>query len=299
MRRSTHSERERPALPNYSGKLATVPPDRRDPSRMVHPLPEILLAHILAIACGCEDADDLDHLRADPAFKLACGRLPESGPDLMSQPTVSRLENTPRLRDLIRLGRVLINIYCASYAAPPDSVTLDIDDTCDMVHGHQQLSLFNAHHDTRCFLPIHVCDTATSRPVTMILRPGKTPAGREVRGRLRRLVRARRDRHAAAAGLVRSLQPVPSPQGAGLPFPARVHRAPFNPRGHVRSLGGNNTRRYADLAVAARNVGKGFPTPDGYIAAIATAHGFTVATRDASAFKAAGVLIIDPWTVGR
>ena len=69
-------------------------------------------------------------------------------------------------------------------------MTLDIDDTCDVVHGQQQLSLFNAHHDARCFLPIHVYDTATSRPVAMILRPGKTPSGREVRGHLRRLVRA-------------------------------------------------------------------------------------------------------------
>lgn len=57
-------------------------------------------------------------------------------------------------------------------------------------------------------------------------------------------------------------------------------------------------RHYADLAVAARNAGQGFPTPDGYIAAIATAHGFAVATRDASAFRAAGVPIIDPWTTG-
>lgn len=55
-------------------------------------------------------------------------------------------------------------------------------------------------------------------------------------------------------------------------------------------------RHYADLAVTARKAGKGFPTPDGYIAAIATAHGFAVATRDASPFKAAGVPIIDPWT---
>src|SRR3954463_6642103 len=170
-------------------KLAAVIPDRRDPRRIRHPLSEILLARILAIACGYEDADDLDHLRTDPAFKLACARLPESGPDLMSQPTVSRLENTPTLRDLIRLGRVLVDLFCASYPTPPASVTLDIDDTCDVVHGQQQLSLFNAHHDERCFLPIHVYDTATSRPVAMILQPGKTPSGREVRGHLRRLAR--------------------------------------------------------------------------------------------------------------
>ena len=56
-------------------------------------------------------------------------------------------------------------------------------------------------------------------------------------------------------------------------------------------------RRYADLAVKTRAAGKGFPTPDGYIAAIAAAHGFAIASRDTSAFNAAGLTVIDPWTV--
>jgi predicted nucleic acid-binding protein len=56
-------------------------------------------------------------------------------------------------------------------------------------------------------------------------------------------------------------------------------------------------RRYADLAVKARAAGKGFPTPDGYIAAIAAANGLTVASRDKSAFNAAGLAVIDPWNV--
>lgn len=55
-------------------------------------------------------------------------------------------------------------------------------------------------------------------------------------------------------------------------------------------------RHYAELAIKARAAGKGFPLPDGYIAAIAAAHGFAVATRDASAFHAAGLSVIDPWT---
>jgi predicted nucleic acid-binding protein len=55
-------------------------------------------------------------------------------------------------------------------------------------------------------------------------------------------------------------------------------------------------RRYADLAVKARGAGRGFPTPDGYIAAIAAAHDFAVASRDTSAFTAAGLTVIDPWT---
>lgn len=54
-------------------------------------------------------------------------------------------------------------------------------------------------------------------------------------------------------------------------------------------------RRYADLAVKARAAGRGFPTPDGYIAATAAAHGFAVASRDTSAFTAAGLVVIDPW----
>jgi predicted nucleic acid-binding protein len=54
-------------------------------------------------------------------------------------------------------------------------------------------------------------------------------------------------------------------------------------------------RRYAELAVKARTAGKGFPTPDGYIAAIAAARGFIVATRDTSPFEAAGLNVINPW----
>ncbi|MBY5737709.1 type II toxin-antitoxin system VapC family toxin [Rhizobium leguminosarum] len=54
-------------------------------------------------------------------------------------------------------------------------------------------------------------------------------------------------------------------------------------------------RRYADLAVKARAAGRGFPAPDGYIAAIAASKGFAVATRDTSAFDAAGVEVINPW----
>ena len=170
-------------------KLAAVIADPRNPLLITHSLDSIFRARILAIACGYEDADDLDHLRKDPAFKLACGRLPDTGHDLCSQPTMSRWENAPTLREIVKLSGVLIDLYCASYAAPPQAVTLDIDDTCDVAHGHQQLSLFNAHHDERCFLPIHVYDTATGRPVAIILRPGKTPSGEEVRGHLRRIVR--------------------------------------------------------------------------------------------------------------
>lgn len=68
--------------------------------------------------------------------------------------------------------------------------------------------------------------------------------------------------------------------------------------GRILAFNTEAARRYANLAVAARKDGKGFPTPDGYIAAIAAAHSFAVASRDTSAFKAAGLPIINPWETG-
>ena len=54
-------------------------------------------------------------------------------------------------------------------------------------------------------------------------------------------------------------------------------------------------RHYADLAVTARNGGRGFPTPDGYVAAVAASRGFIVASRDRLPYEAAGLKVIDPW----
>jgi predicted nucleic acid-binding protein len=54
-------------------------------------------------------------------------------------------------------------------------------------------------------------------------------------------------------------------------------------------------RRYAELAVTAKTSGRGFPTPDGYIAAIAASRSFIVASRDTTPYEAAGVPVINPW----
>ena len=99
--------------------MAAIIPDHRDPTQITHTMADILRARIFAIACGYPDADDLDDLRKDPAFKLACGRLPESGDDLASQPTMSRWENAPDLRTLIRLTHAMVDLWCESYRRPP------------------------------------------------------------------------------------------------------------------------------------------------------------------------------------
>ena len=80
--------------------LAAHVADRRDPLHITHTVADVLRARMLAIGCGYPDGNDFDWLRRDAAFKLACGRLPDTGKDLCSQPTISRWENAPTLREI-------------------------------------------------------------------------------------------------------------------------------------------------------------------------------------------------------
>lgn len=84
-------------------RLAGCMADTRAPERVVHSVADILRFRMLMIAAGYEDGNDAGSLRHDPTFKLALGHLP-GGAALCSQPTISRLENLPRPRDLLRMG---------------------------------------------------------------------------------------------------------------------------------------------------------------------------------------------------
>jgi len=67
--------------------------------------------------------------------------------------------------------------------------------------------------------------------------------------------------------------------------------------GRVLPFDTDAARYYAELAMRARSSGRGFPTPDGYIAAIAASRGFMVASRDTSPYEAGGLQVINPWEV--
>ena len=172
---------------DVAGRLAACLTDPRDPDRVVHGLDEIIRFRLLMIAAGYEDGNDADRLRTDPMFRLAMARL-EGETALCSQPTISRLENLPDTRTLLRMGQAMVDLYCASFRQVPRRIVLDVDDTFDAVHGGQQLRLFNAHHDESGFQPIGVFD-GEGRFVTAVLRPAKRPSGREIRAFLRRLLR--------------------------------------------------------------------------------------------------------------
>ena len=183
-------------------RLAACAADPRDPDRVTHSIADIMRFRMLMIAAGYEDGNDADSLRHDAAFKLALGRLPD-GAALCSQPTISRLENMPRPRDLLRMGQAMVGLYCASFRQVPRRITLDLDDTFDAVHGGQQLRLFNAYYDEYGFQPIVVFD-GEGRPVAAMLRPARRPTGQEVRGFLRRLVRAIRGHWSRVEILIRA-----------------------------------------------------------------------------------------------
>ena len=160
-------------------RLADTVRDRRDPSRIHHAMLELVSARVLAIACGYEDGNDHDWLRHDPALKMAVGRCPETGAALASQSTISRFENAPTKRDAARLAKALVDQFTAQ-VTPAHRDIFDLDDTFDAAHGGQQMTFWNAHHDERGFAPMHVYHAGTGLPVAAILRPAKTPNGREV-----------------------------------------------------------------------------------------------------------------------
>ena len=171
-----------------ASRLAACIRDPRDPGRVVHGLDEIIRTRMLMIAAGYEDGNDADRLRRDPMLKLAMGHLPDDG-DLCSQPTISRLENLPDARALLRMGRAMVDHYCQSFRQVPRRIVLDVDDTFDAVHGGQQLRLFNAHHDEYGFQPMVVFD-GDGRMVAAVLRPARRPSGKQIVRWLDRLITA-------------------------------------------------------------------------------------------------------------
>jgi hypothetical protein len=169
-------------------RIASCIADPRAPEQVTHSLADIIRFRLLMIAAGYEDGNDANALRVDPMFKLALDRLP-SDRELCSQSTISRLENLPDRRALLRIGRAMVDLYCASFHKVPKRITLDVDDTFDAAHGGQQLRLFNAHYDEYGFQPIVVFD-GEGRFITAVLRPAKRPSGKEIKAFLRRLLRA-------------------------------------------------------------------------------------------------------------
>ena len=176
--------------------LARCLVDDRQPGKVRHTLEDLVAQRIFGLACGYPDANDADRLGDDPIQKLLLGRDPIVGDSLASQPTISRFENGAASQALYRMGRELatrvIDRHRRRLHGRTRRITIDLDPTDDPTHGAQQLTFFNGHYDTWCYLPMLAFltfdDEAEQYLCAAVLRPGNVPASRGALGLLRRLL---------------------------------------------------------------------------------------------------------------
>ena len=186
---------EADAALGLTAALAAVLPDHRR-RRGRHALLDLLRQRIYQIVAGYEDQDDADTLRTDPLLKLVCGRLPETDPDLASQPTLSRWENAYSARDGYRLAVALGEVYLRERERDgvPARIVLDLDSTDDPTHGAQEGSAYHGYYRQHMYHPLLVFDGETGHFITAVLRPGTAHAGHGALALLKRLVRRLRER---------------------------------------------------------------------------------------------------------
>jgi hypothetical protein len=168
---------------------AGVPEWRRGGVR--HSLERLVRQRVFQIACGYEDQNDAATLRTDPLFKLACGRLPASEPDLASQPTLSRLENAVDRQAVEQLAASLADLYIRERgrAGVPARLVLDLDGTADPAHGEQEGVKYHGYYRQHMYHPLLLFDGETGHLITAVLRPGNVHGSRFVVLVLRRLLR--------------------------------------------------------------------------------------------------------------
>jgi hypothetical protein len=170
--------------------------ERRQPGKIRHAIANLLHQRLYAIACGYPDANDAGRLGTDPIQKMLCGRDPVKGEDLASQPTLSRFENSVDRADLYRMGIALADTVIERHRRrlkrKVKRITIDLDPTDDPTHGAQQLSFFNGHYDTWCYLPVAGFLTFNEEPeqylFAYVLRPGNVGASVGALGILSRLL---------------------------------------------------------------------------------------------------------------
>jgi len=176
--------------------------DDRQAAKVKHSIEDLLRQRIYGLASGYADANDAARLAHDPVFKLLLGRAPVDGPELSSQPTLSRFENRIGPRENYRLGTALaqtiINRHQRRRRRQAKRVTIDLDTTDDPTHGQQEFTFFNRHYDTYCYLSLLAFISFDDEPeqylVTGLLRPSnvteKSPVVLGLLSRLIALVRA-------------------------------------------------------------------------------------------------------------
>jgi hypothetical protein len=177
-------------------QLARCLVDTRQAGKVQHQTLELVRQRVFGLACGYADCNDAARLADDAIHKLLLDRDPIAGRALASQPTLSRFENAVTWAPLRDMAHVLANTVIETHRrrlkGRATRITIDLDPTDDPTHGQQELTFFNTHYDTACYLPIVATvtfnDEAAQYAVAAVLRPGTAPATRGAQGLLRRLL---------------------------------------------------------------------------------------------------------------
>ncbi|HYQ83432.1 MAG TPA: IS1380 family transposase [Rubrobacter sp.] len=161
-----------------------------------HSLESLVRQRVFQMACGYEDQDDADFLREDPLLKLSCGSLPQSGADLASQPTLSRLENAATRSSCHRIAEALFELYLSERASggAPRKVLLDLDSTADPTHGEQEGSYYHGYYRQHIYHPLLVFDGESGHLICALLRAGNTHSSNSAVALLKRIVSRLRGR---------------------------------------------------------------------------------------------------------
>jgi len=168
--------------------LSSCITDTRDYRYIDHSITELITQRVFQIAAGYEDCNDCNDLRRDMILKTCTGRLPQTGDDLASQPTMSRLENAVGPKSLLQMGKCLLDTFVASYASQPGVIVIDCDDTNNNTYGQQELTLFNNYYHDHCYMPLHIYEGLSGKLITTILKPGRRNKQNNIASLLKKII---------------------------------------------------------------------------------------------------------------
>jgi len=169
--------------------LAETLSDPRQDDHVRHDSLALLRQRIYQIVAGYEDANDADRLRHDPLLQIIADQ--KLGEALGSQPTLSRWENAPAARDLVRLNDALLQQFirlCGKQVRKRGEILLDIDSTDDPTHGQQQFSFFNGGYGQYMYHPMLIFERHTGCLLAARLRAGNASSHARIVPLLLRLV---------------------------------------------------------------------------------------------------------------
>jgi hypothetical protein len=256
-------------------RLAECIDDSRQSGKVVHQLFDLFRQRVYGIACGYPDCNDTARLAGDPIQKLLLDRDPIDGAALGSQPTLSRFENSVSSKDLFKMGCELADVVIEHHAerlkGKARLITIDLDPTDDPTHGAQQLTFFNAHYDSYCYLPmvgtLQFNGESEKFLFTVVLRPGNAPASRGTIGILMRTLtrlrdafpqarlRVRLDGGFATPSLLDYLELEDVEYLVGMPGNIRLEKAARRPMGKARMMSrksGKTETVFSETLYAAR-----------------------------------------------